>query len=69
MALANMPAEGWLTVNEVARLLGMGVRSVWRMTEDGRLPQPIRLSVKMVRWDCRTMAAYLKRMREEAEAA
>lgn len=38
-----------LNVTEVARLLGMSKSSVWRLTSDGTLPQPIRIGA-MTRW-------------------
>jgi predicted DNA-binding transcriptional regulator AlpA len=33
-----------LTVNEVAEMLSIGVRSVWRKSQDGRLPPPIKMT-------------------------
>lgn len=38
-----------IDVREVARLLGISVRSVWRMTSRGDLPPPVRLG-RSVRW-------------------
>jgi excisionase family DNA binding protein len=39
-----------LTAREVADLLGVHVRSVWRMAQAGDIPAPIRLSERVVRW-------------------
>lgn len=46
--LENAPA---LTANaaQVARMLGVSVRQVWRLHATGRLPRPIRLG-NCVRW-------------------
>jgi predicted DNA-binding transcriptional regulator AlpA len=33
-----------LTVGEVAAMLSIGVRSVWRKAQDGRLPPPIKMT-------------------------
>jgi predicted DNA-binding transcriptional regulator AlpA len=38
-----------LTVCDVATMLQLSVRTVWRMTADRRLPSPIRLN-RSVRW-------------------
>jgi prophage regulatory protein len=32
-----------LTVQEVAQLLGRGVRTIWRWTEKGKFPKPIKI--------------------------
>jgi excisionase family DNA binding protein len=39
-----------LAAKEVAALLGISVRTVWRLRARGELPQPIRYSRKLVRW-------------------
>lgn len=39
-----------LTVRQVADLLGVHVRSVWRLSQTGEIPAPIRLSERVVRW-------------------
>ena len=39
-----------LTSRQVADLLDISVRSVFRLVEQGRLPQPRRWSRKLVRW-------------------
>lgn len=41
----------WLTVKDVAKLLSIGVRTVWRMTANGQLPQPMRFNRKLCRWN------------------
>jgi excisionase family DNA binding protein len=39
-----------LTVQEVAHLLRISVRSVWRWVRQGRLPAPVRFTRACVRW-------------------
>lgn len=39
-----------LKVQEVAELLGVHRRTVWRLVSSGDLPEPIRISAKVVRW-------------------
>ena len=38
-----------LTVDEVAALLGISVRSVWRLVSSGKMPRPVKLS-RSCRW-------------------
>jgi len=39
-----------LTARQVADLLGVHVRTVWRYSQTGIIPQPIRLGQRTVRW-------------------
>lgn len=43
-----------LSVREVARLLGISVRTVWRLVAAGDLPQPVRVG-RAARWDRQTL--------------
>jgi len=38
-----------LTVNEVARLLNLSIRSVWRLRSAGQIPQPVTIGGS-IRW-------------------
>jgi len=40
-----------LSAKDVARTMGVSVRSVWRYVELGIIPEPIRLTRKLVRWE------------------
>ena len=40
---------GLLTVNEVAELLAVSPRTVYRLTDSGRMPAPVRLNA-LIRW-------------------
>jgi predicted DNA-binding transcriptional regulator AlpA len=39
-----------LDVREVAKLLGIHPRTVWQMVSTSNIPQPVRLSPRLVRW-------------------
>ena len=52
--------ERLVSVREVADLLGVSVRSVWRMAEQGKIPQPVRYSRKMVRWQLSLILASIE---------
>lgn len=48
-----------LTARQVANLLGVHVRSVWRMSHAGQIPPPIRLADRVVRWRLADLQALL----------
>lgn len=50
-----------LDVRQVAELLGVHQRTVWRMAATGALPAPIRLSERVVRWRLADLERYLSR--------
>lgn len=50
-----------LTAKEVAELLGVHVRSVWRMAQTGEIPAPIRLGERVVRWRLSDLRDHLDR--------
>ena len=48
-----------LTARQVADLLGVHVRSVWRMSQADQIPPPIRLAERVVRWRLADLQAHL----------
>lgn len=50
-----------LTVRQVAELLGVHVRSVWRLVQTRDMPAPIRLSERIVRWRLSDLRDHLNR--------
>jgi predicted DNA-binding transcriptional regulator AlpA len=49
-ATAPPPTSCLLNVKDVARLLAVSTRFIWRATASGTLPAPVRLAPKVVRW-------------------
>ena len=49
-----------LTAQDVARRLSIGVRTLWRMVAQGKLPQPIRYTRKLVRWKATDIDRYIQ---------
>ena len=49
-----------LTAEQVAQLLGISVRSVWRFASTGELPHPISIG-RSKRWDVREIEDFLRR--------
>ena len=49
-----------LTSREVARLLHIGVKSVFKLVQAGVVPPPIRLSRKILRWRAEDIARFLR---------
>ena len=48
-----------LTVREVAALLGVSPRQIWKLNSTGRIPAPLRLS-RSVRWSAETISAWVR---------
>jgi excisionase family DNA binding protein len=48
------------TSRQVARLLKVCRRTVWRKVQRGELPQPLRLGRRLVRWRADEIRAYLE---------
>lgn len=55
-----------LTVTEVAAILHIGVRSVWRKSQDGRLPPPIKMTGS-TRWAKSTLHEWMTKQTTAAE--
>jgi predicted DNA-binding transcriptional regulator AlpA len=51
-----------LTARQVADLLGVHVRSVWRLAQTGAIPAPIRLSERVVRWRLIDLKLHLEQL-------
>ena len=49
-----------LTAQEVAHRLAIGVRTLWRLVAQGKLPQPVRYSRKLVRWKVTDIDGYIQ---------
>ncbi len=50
-----------LTVRQVAELLGVHARSIWRLSQAGDIPAPIRLGERVVRWRLSDLREHLGR--------
>jgi predicted DNA-binding transcriptional regulator AlpA len=50
MNAEERPPERLLTARQVAALLAVDARTVFRMSARGELPRPIRFNSKVVRW-------------------
>lgn len=50
-----------VSVREVAELLGVNPRTVWRLAQTGDIPAPIRLSERVVRWRLSDLREHLDR--------
>lgn len=58
-----------INVREVAELLGVNARTIWRMTQRGELPAPIRLGDRVVRWRLSDLREHLDRKTSAAADA
>jgi prophage regulatory protein len=51
-----------LTVEDVAELLSIAPRTVFRWARERKLPRPVRLSRRAVRWRASAIQAYIDRL-------
>ena len=63
-----MKPAGLLTVNEVAHMLTISKREVWRRADSGELPLPIRLGPRTRRWPRDEIEAVITRARHQRDA-
>ena len=49
-----------LTVREVAKIVGVGVATVWKWTAAHDFPAPLRLSAKATRWRSGEVQAWIE---------
>ena len=50
-----------INVREVAELLGVNVRTIWRLSQRGEIPAPIRLGSRILRWRLADLREHLDR--------
>ena len=60
-----------LSVKEVAEILGIHVRTVWRLAAmaemgEGSFPRPVRIARKTIRWQRAALETYLNTLAAEA---
>jgi len=58
-----------INVREVAELLGVNVRTIWRLSQRGEIPAPIRLGERVVRWRLSDLREHLDRKAAGAKGA
>ena len=61
---AAINVQPLMTARDVAAVLGVGERTVWRLTSQaeagfGRFPRPVRLAARTVRWRWEDVEEYL----------
>lgn len=57
------PLIALLTAKQLAKLLGVTVRTVWRWEEEGRCPRGVRLTRNTVRWHAGQVQEFIDRQR------
>lgn len=60
MQAESRPDLQLLKAADVARLLRVSVRQVWRLVASGALPEPVKLAARTVRWREADLAAWLE---------
>lgn len=59
---ADICQESLLTVKDVAEILCMGVRTVWKAESSGEIPKAVRINKKTVRWKASAIQAFLDKL-------
>jgi prophage regulatory protein len=62
------PVDMLLSVSDVAELLSMRPRTVWRWAREGKIPAPLKLSRRAARWLASEMQDYLDGRSAERKA-
>lgn len=63
-----MESAKLLTVSEVATILTISTREVWRRVDSGELPRPIRLGLRTRRWPREEIEAVIERAKRQRDA-
>lgn len=63
-----MESAKLLTVSEVATILTISTREVWRRVDSGELPRPIRLGPRTRRWPREEIEAVIERAKRQRDA-
>lgn len=63
MAISGPLDQELLNVRDLARILGVSVRTIFRMRARQAIPEPVEISTNIVRWRSRDIRAYLDRLR------
>lgn len=64
MAITTPTKDRWITCAEVAAMLGVTPRTIWRLAAAGRIPKPLRIGPKSPRWKESALTDYLDRLSE-----
>lgn len=56
------PPKILLTVHEVAGMLSVGERTVWRWAASGVIPRPVKQGRKLARWFLKDIQDYLNNL-------
>ena len=52
-----------MTSQQVANRLAVSIRTLWRMVQAGKVPQPVRYNRKLVRWKAEDLARYIESLK------
>ena len=61
-AVENVVGESLLTADQVARVLSVSLRKLWRMKAAGELPSPVKVGVKGTRWRSSDLERFIREL-------
>ena len=64
--LHELPAEGFVRLPVVLRVLDIGKTTWWCGVREGKFPKPIKIGTRTARWNVKDIRALIERYTEEA---
>ncbi|WP_323972266.1 helix-turn-helix transcriptional regulator [Aeromonas hydrophila] len=64
--LSELPQEGFVRVDTLAKVLGIAVVTVWRWSAKGNFPKPVKLSERVTAWRAEEVRAWMNARGEAA---
>jgi predicted DNA-binding transcriptional regulator AlpA len=55
-----MPREGFVRVNNIAKVTGLSVSTIWRKTKAGTFPRSYKISEMITAWSCAEVWAWIQ---------
>jgi prophage regulatory protein len=60
-ALGSLPSMQLINSSQLAEFFGVTRRAIWKWVAKGRLPKPLRISPKTLRWERGTLVKFIER--------
>jgi predicted DNA-binding transcriptional regulator AlpA len=61
----DLSRESYLSPRQMTAWLSVSLRTLWRMRDDGRIPQPVRLGPQVLRWKVGDVEQHIQTSRPE----
>jgi predicted DNA-binding transcriptional regulator AlpA len=61
---AGLPEKPYTSPSQLAEFFGVSRRTIWYWIASGRLPQPLRISRNVVRWERAALVAFIEKLKD-----